>query len=109
MDNTILEHIINSMKYPVMFVDMDHTIQYMNKAAIAHYKKGAALIGSDLLECHKKEETIQTIKDVLEELRNGPDEKFVYKSGSINIYMRAVRDENGEMIGYYQRYEETAH
>jgi hypothetical protein len=37
-----------------MFVDTEHAICYMNKAAVAHYKGGEALPGTSVLDCHNE-------------------------------------------------------
>lgn len=96
--------LLNSMKYPVVVADLDHTIQFMNKAAIAQYKQGASLIGSNLLTCHN-EISQHTIESVLERLKEGKNEELISDTPKNRIYMRAVRNERGELIGYYERYE----
>ena len=43
-DAALLTTLLDSLKDPFLFVDTNHVIRYMNKAAVAHYKEGAALM-----------------------------------------------------------------
>ena len=45
------------------------------------------------------------MKEIFEEMKNGLEERMITDSEQHRIYMRAVRDENGNLIGYYERYE----
>ena len=92
------------MKYAVVVADMQHTIQFMNKAAIEQYKEGEALTGTNLLDCHN-EESRKVIESVLEKLKTGKQEVLISDTPKNRIYMRAVRNPEGELIGYYERFE----
>ena len=96
--------LLNSMRYPVVVADLDHTIQFMNKAAIDQYKKGASLVGTNLLACHNQASQ-KVIEDVLERLKEGKNEELITDTPKNRIYMRAVRNDQGNLIGYYERYE----
>jgi PAS domain-containing protein len=99
--------ILDSLKDPVVFADTGHVIRYMNKAAIAHYKEGDSLLGRSLLDCHN-ERSRRTIVEVLEAMSTGEDERLVADNEEHRVYMRVVRDEEGRVLGYYQRYEPPA-
>ena len=43
--------------------------------------------------------------EVLAALQAGEEERLILDDERKRIYMRAVRDEAGEVIGYYERYE----
>jgi len=105
MDAEVLSSILDSFDTPVLFADTEHVIQYMNRTAIQHYDKGASLIGSSLLDCHNRESQA-VILEVLEALRDGEEERLITDNETHRIYMRAVRDGNGKLIGYYERYAE---
>ncbi len=107
IDAALMGAMLDSLKDPFLFVDTDHVIQYMNKAAITHYEEGAALVGRSLLDCHK-EESKDRIRGVLDALLEGADERLVDDGETKRVYMRAVRDGNGRLLGYYERYEATA-
>lgn len=106
-DATFLATLLDSLKDPFLFADTDHVIRYMNKAAVAHYKEGAALLGRSLFDCHNAASQ-QTMCEVLAALRTGADERLITDNAKHRIYMRAVRNEAGELVGYYERYEPPA-
>jgi DUF438 domain-containing protein len=95
--------ILDSLKDPVMFVDTGHTIRYMNKAAVAHFDQGKALLGTSLLDCHNRR-SCEIIVETLAAMRDGEDERLITDNEKHRIYMRAVRDASGQVIGYYERY-----
>ena len=104
MDNTFYESLLNSIKDPILVADTDHIVQYMNTVAIKHYEEGESLLGSNLLKCHN-EESQKMMIDILTKLNNGLDEKLITDNEKYRIFMRAVRDEDGNLIGYFERYE----
>lgn len=98
------EALLNSMKNPVLVADTNHIVKYMNKPAINHYEEGEDLMGSNLLLCHN-EESQKMMIDILTEMQNGLDEKLITDNEKYRIYMRAVRNDRGELTGYFERYE----
>jgi len=103
-DNSMLLAFLNSLKNPFVFADANHVIRYMNRAAIAHYEEGASLMGRSLFDCHN-EQSRQVIEETLAAFHAGEDERLITDDDKHRIYMRVVRDEAGEVIGYYERYE----
>jgi len=100
----LLELIMDSLKHHFVFVDTEHVIRYMNKAAVERYKGSAAKVGGSIFACHK-EESKQIILDVVEAFEEGEDEKMIFNSEDHRTFMRAVRDRDGNLIGYYERFE----
>jgi nitrogen-specific signal transduction histidine kinase len=103
IDASVMAAILDSLKDPVMFADTEHAILYMNKAAVAHFDDGEALLGTSLLDCHN-ERSCEIILETLEAMHKGEDERLITDTEKHRIYMRAVRDTAGEVIGYYERY-----
>jgi DUF438 domain-containing protein len=103
-DTALLAALLDSMKDPVLFVDTDHITRYMNQAAIAHYEEGTALIGRSVLDCHNAESQ-RVIHEVFAALQAGEDERLITDNAEHRVYMRAVRDPDGKLIGYYERFE----
>ncbi len=95
--------VLDSLKDPVMFVDMDHIIKYMNKAAVGHFDAGEALLGTSLLDCHN-EQSNKVILEVAAAFETGEDERLISDTDKYRIYMRVVRSPDGKAIGYYERY-----
>lgn len=100
----LLAAVLDSLRDPVLVADTEHITRYMNKAAIAHYSEGTALIGRSLLDCHN-ERSQATMLEVLAALQAGETERLITDNAKHRIYMRAVRDPRGALIGYYERYE----
>lgn len=97
--------ILDSLKDPILFADTEHITRYMNQAAIAHYEGGKDLIGRSLLECHN-EKSQEIIKEILYLMINeNLEEREISEEEGHRIFMRAVRDSNGLVLGYYERYE----
>jgi DUF438 domain-containing protein len=105
----MLSLILDSFPYPIVFVDCDHRIQYLNKRAEYHYyqERGYSnLIGKLIFDCHQDPKSEKTIRSVVEKFKNHAHEVFL----DVNVrnereYIVPVRDENGELIGYFERSE----
>ena len=68
MDISIyLKAFAESDNTPVVICDLEHTIVYMNKAAIVRYEQwgGIKLLGSSLLNCHNHDSN-NKIKHVID-------------------------------------------
>lgn len=110
MNMEILSAILNSMPEPVVFVDMEHVIRYMNKAAVERYKKRGQtdLVGNSILACHKTEKSRQFMIETLQMFVDGENERYISVTvDGYKVYMRAVRDPEGSVIGYYERFEKA--
>ncbi|NHZ86121.1 MAG: PAS domain-containing protein [Planctomycetia bacterium] len=104
MNNTFYKSLLNSIKDPILFADTNHIVQYMNKAAIEHFEDGKKLLQSNLLDCHN-EESQRMMIEILVEMQNGFEEKLITDNEKYRIFMRSVRDEDGNLLGYFERYE----
>ena len=104
IDATLMAALLDSLRDPLLFADTDHVIRYMNTSAIEHYDEGKSLIGRSVLDCHN-EQSQETIVEVLTAMHIGEEERLITDSEEQRIYMRAVRDADGQLLGYYERYE----
>ena len=100
--NTMLA-ILDSLTEEVVFVDTEHTIRYMNQAGINHYAARGAAIGKSIFSCHNQQSAIR-IKDIFKQLQAGVEEVLFADNEKHRVYMRAVRDDTGKLLGYYERY-----
>ncbi len=102
--------IIDSDIAPIVICDTNHTIIYMNPTAVERYAKrgGAKLIGCSLLDCHNAKSN-KKIKSVLEWFGKsaGNNRIFTFHNPKENkdVYMTALRNDSGELIGYYEKHE----
>lgn len=102
--------ILDEDKNPIVICNTDHIIIYMNPAACERYSKrgGAALLGKDLLDCHNSQSN-EKIHKVLEwfKLSQLNNRIYIYYNEKENedVYMIALRNEQGHLIGYYEKHE----
>lgn len=102
--------IIEQDRCAVVICNLENEIIYMNPTAIARYQKrgGAALIGKNLLDCHNPN-SAKMIKKVVLWFAKSKENNIVYTSynekENKDIYMVALRDEDGTLIGYYEKHE----
>ena len=93
-----------------MLCDLQHTIIYMNPAAIRNYAKrgGAQLIGRSLLHCHNASSNSR-IQQVVDWFAASPEHNIIYthhnEKQNKDVYMVALRDADGTLIGYYEKHE----
>lgn len=105
-----MQAVLDEDRAPVVLCDLEHTILYMNPVAIERYGKrgGAALVGRSLLECHAPSSR-EIIERVLEWFRADVSHNRVYEfrndKENKDVYMIALRNEAGELIGYYEKHE----
>jgi DUF438 domain-containing protein len=104
----LLSYILDSYPYPVLFADNDHIIRYLNKNAEYFYyqERGYGnLIGKSLFDCHN-DKSKEKIIAAVERIKNHAMEPFLgVDVKNRRIYLQAVRNEKGEMVGYIERFE----
>ena len=106
----LLRSVLEADRAPVVVCDLDHTIVYMNPVAIERYAKrgGKDLIGRSLLNCHN-DKSCELINKVLDWFRESKDNNIVYtfknKKENKDVYMVALRNAEGDLIGYYEKHE----
>jgi len=111
MENyTFFKSVLEQDRAPVVICDLNHTIQYMNKAAIKNYAKrgGKDLVGQNLLNCHN-EHSKEIINKVLDWFREDENNNMIYtfknERENKDVYMVALRDDDNKLIGYYEKHE----
>lgn len=94
----------------VVICNLEHEIIYMNPAAICRYAKsgGKKLTGSSLLDCHNRESQ-KRIQEILAWFLKDKSNNVIYTfyndRENKDVYMVALRDEDGSLIGYYEKHE----
>ena len=102
--------IIDEDKCAVVICNPEHEIIYMNPAAIARYEKrgGADLVGQSLLDCHNSQSR-EMIGKVVSWFKESEKHNRIYtfhnEKENKDVYMVALRDEEGALIGYYEKHE----
>lgn len=94
----------------VVICNLQHEILYMNPSAKARYAKsgGAQLVGKSLMGCHN-EKSCEKIEKVIQWFEKDADNNIVYtfrnEKENKDVYMVALRDDDGKLIGYYEKHE----
>lgn len=108
METTICSSILDTIPHPIVFVDNGHVIRYLNKAAKGRYyeRRGYSnLEGKSLFDCHNAESR-QQIERIHARLLEGENEIFLkINKDREKITVVGVRDPEGKLIGYYERFE----
>jgi len=106
MDLKLYSAALESLRDPFVLVDTNHVIRFVNEAGALNYAKwgGRDLIGKSLMDCHNEASRAQ-ILEIVSAMVEGEEERLISSSDKRRIYMRAVRDEDGTLLGYYERYE----
>lgn len=105
-----LKSVVDSDDAPVVICDTEHRIIYMNPSAVERYSKkgGAALVGKSLLDCHNSDSN-EKIKAVIQWFKQSRDNNKVFTfhnpKENKDVYMIALRDDRGELMGYYEKHE----
>ena len=98
--------ILEQDKAPVVVCDTQSTVIYMNPSAIARYKRD--LTGKNLRDCHTAVSN-EKIDRVLEWFGKCRENNIVYISRNEkenkDVYMVALRSDDGALIGYYEKHE----
>ena len=94
--NAYFKSIIDQDREAVVICDLDHTILYMNPAAVVDYKKygSASLLGKSLLACHNPH-SVEAIRKVVEWFAADASHNIVYTYYNPkhvrDVYMVALR------------------
>ncbi|MCR5204674.1 MAG: PAS domain-containing protein [Lachnospiraceae bacterium] len=106
----IYKSVLDADRSAVVICDLKHTIIYMNPVAVKRYEKwgGKDLMGKSLLDCHN-EKSRESINRVLDWFKASKDNNIVYTFYNVkenkDVYMVALRNDAGELIGYYEKHE----
>ena len=94
---------------PIVLCDRNHTIVYLNPAAASRYADcgGYDLVGRSLLSCHNERSNAAILK-VLSWFAESPRHNRVHtvrnEKACKDVYMVALRDSGGALIGYYEQH-----
>ena len=108
--SSYFKSVIEQDSSAIVICNLEHEIIYMNPAAISRYEKrgGAKLIGSSLLNCHNEHST-EKIRDVISWFMESTEHNRIYtfynEKENKDVYMIALRDDAGKLIGYYEKHE----
>ncbi|MCF0220849.1 MAG: PAS domain S-box protein [Fibrobacter sp.] len=110
MLNEFFKSIIDQDNTAIVVCNLEHEIIYMNPKAIEAQSKrgGASLVGRSLLLCHNpdSQEKIRKVVDWFAAHKShNRVHSFFNEKQNKDGYMIALRDELGNLIGYYEKHE----
>lgn len=108
--NALYKSVLDADSQPIVLCDMRHTVVYMNPTAVRRYAKrgGAALVGTNIMDCHapaSREKILQVVDWFAQSPENNDVFTFYSDKENSDVYMIALRNEAGELIGYYEKHE----
>ena len=110
MLHQMFKSVIDQDRAAVVICDTEHTIVYMNPAAVQNYanRGGAELVGKSLLACHN-ERSNEMIRKIVSWFADSKEHNMIHtfynEKQNKDVYMVALRDEDGELLGYYEKHE----
>ena len=106
MLNKLFKSIIDADPQPVVVCDLASTVVYMNPSSVEKYH--CDITGKSIKGCHNADSN-DKIDKVVEWFSKSVDNNIVYTSfdekKNKDIYMVALRDDDGTLIGYYEKHE----
>ncbi len=108
--SVFFKSIIDQDLCSVVICNLEHEIVYMNPAAAARYGKsgGADLVGQRIFGCHNGKSN-ELIRKVVSWFQESAEHNRIYtfrnEKENKDVYMIALRDETGKLIGYYEKHE----
>ena len=90
----------------IVICDLEHTVVYMNPASVLRYHTD--LTGKSIKTCHNADSNAK-IDRVVAWFAESKDNNVVFTSRNDkenkDVYMVALREDNGTLIGYYEKHE----
>ena len=106
MLNKLFKSVIDADIAPIVICSIDSVVVYMNPAAVKRYHRD--ITGLSIKACHNSDSN-DKIDRVLEWFKKSTDNNIVYTSRNDkenkDVYMVALRDGTGTLIGYYEKHE----
>ena len=106
MLNKLFKSIIEQDRAPIVVCNIDSIIVYMNKSAIGYYGKN--LVGSNIKDCHNTKSNKKIDRVLLwfeKDRENNIIHTYYDEKKNKDVYMVALRDDEGILIGYYEKHE----
>ena len=101
-----MKSLIDQEQTPILLCDLNCNVLYANPASVSLYKTD--LTGKNIKDCHNAASN-EKISRMIAWLKESADNNilFMYHNPKANqdVYMVALRDENKNLIGFYEKHE----
>lgn len=109
MNNEIFKCYLDNDDTPIVICDLDYRIIYVNPCAARRYKDygGNDIVGRSL-SVFMNEEAASKVDAVVEWFKESPSNNNIfaryYEKDNEDVYMSAIRDQNGQLLGFCSRH-----
>lgn len=104
--NLLFKSVLEQDEAPIVICDSEHTVVYMNAASIKRYH--VDITGKSIKACHNADsnDKIDRVVNWFKESK-AHNKVFTSRNDKENkdVYMVALRDDEGNLIGYYEKHE----
>ncbi len=104
--SVFLKSVLDADTAPVVICNTEHTVVYMNQSAMERYHTD--LTGKSIRLCHNAQSN-EKIDCVVEwfkaSVQNNCVHTYYNEKENKDVYMIALRNKEGELIGYYEKHE----
>ena len=101
--------IIDSEEGPIVLCNLDYRIIYENPAALKYYAPVSPMTGrllSTLMDEEMMSKVVMSVEWFKEDTKNNKVFALHDKKNNMDMYILAIRNTNGELIGFYGRRED---
>lgn len=100
--------VLDEDKSAIVICDLNDIIVYMNPTAADRYRSRGVKVGDCILDCHN-ENSVMMIHKIVDwfKAKSSHNRIYMYHHDKDNkdVYMIALRDNQGQLIGYYEKHE----
>jgi len=107
--NDFFKAIIDTDDGPVVICNLDYRVIYANPAASKFYEKKASITGKlleTLMDAEMLSKVVMSVEWFKEDEENNKVFAFHDKCTNMDMYILAIRNKSGELIGFYGRRED---
>ncbi|MBR5682177.1 MAG: hypothetical protein IKW96_02675 [Ruminococcus sp.] len=101
--------IIDSEEGPIVLCNLDYRVIYENPSAERYYAPTSPITGkllSTLMDEEMMSKVVMSVEWFKEDRKNNKVFAFHDKKNNMDMYILAIRNTNGELIGFYGRRED---
>ena len=101
--------IIDSEEGPIVLCNLDYRIIYENPAALSYYSSISPITGrllSTIMDEEMMSKVVMSVEWFKEDRKNNKVFALHDKKNNMDMYILAIRNADGELIGFYGRRED---
>ena len=107
--NNFFRGIIDSEEGPIVLCNLEYRVIYENPAALRYYTLASPMTGkllSTLMDEEMMSKIVMSVEWFKEDIKNNKVFALHDNKNNMDMYILAIRNTNGELIGFYGRRED---